>query len=413
LTSATPFQHHERPLDPLGAFMVGPALLAQGRTGGPLSGTRFAVKDVFDVAGTRTGAGNPDWLAGAPVATAHCPAVAALLSAGADLWGKTVTDELAFSLSGTNAHYGTPANPRAPGRLPGGSSSGSASAVSGGAVEVALGTDTGGSVRIPAAYCGIFGLRPTHGRVSTEGAVALAPSFDTVGILAASGRHLASAWHALSHGESPTAGRPGPFGRLVLATDLLGYADPSAARALVAATVALAKAFAVPLVHQALGGPGDLARWREAYRAIQLAEAWQVHGHFITERRPRLGPGVASRFAAAAAARPKDAERAAPVRAELRARLARLLAEEGVLVQPASPSPAPVPDMAPSAKATLRERILALTSPAGLAGAPVVVLPVAQIDGLPLGLALVGLPGDDETLVQIGEQADAFGLAVR
>jgi amidase len=403
---------HERPADPLGAFVVGPALLAEGRKGGPLSGTRFAVKDLFDVAGTRTGAGNPDWLAAAPVAGTHCPAVAALLSAGADLWGKTVTDELAFSLSGSNAHYGTPANPRAPGRLPGGSSSGSASAVAGGVVEFALGTDTGGSVRAPAAYCGIFGLRPTHGRLSTKGVVALAPSFDTVGILAANGRYLASAWQALVPAGPREGGRSGPSRRLVLATDLFEYADAPAAGALAEAASTLGKALGLSLQHRPLGAPGDLLGWLEAYRALQLAEAWQVHGRFITERRPRLGPGVASRFAAAAATNPEDAERAAPVRAAARAALSRLLGDDGVLVQPAAPGPAPLPDTAPEEKATLRERILTLTSPAGLAGAPVVVLPVAQAGGLPLGLALVGLPGDDEALVEVAEQVGELGLAL-
>ena len=152
-------QGAEVPTDHLGAFVIGPRLLESGAPGGPLSGLRFGVKDLFDVAGTRTGAGNPDWLADAPVASTDAPAVSALLAAGADLWGKTVTDELAYSLSGTNVHYGTPVNTAAPGHVPGGSSSGSAAAVAGGEVELALGTDTGGSNRVPASY--LRDLRPS------------------------------------------------------------------------------------------------------------------------------------------------------------------------------------------------------------------------------------------------------------
>jgi len=167
-------------------FVVGPVLLAAGSSEGALSGLTFAVKDLYDVAGTRTGAGNPDRLAEAPVATENAAPVDALLESGAELIGKTVTDELAFSLSGTNIHYGTPRNPTAPGRVPGGSSSGSVSAVADGLVDFALGTDTGGSTRVPASYCGVFGLRATHGRISRRGVFLLAPSFCSIGVFSRS-----------------------------------------------------------------------------------------------------------------------------------------------------------------------------------------------------------------------------------
>src|SRR5918911_522317 len=152
-----------------------------GKTDGPLAGLRAAVKDMYDIAGTRTGGGNPDWLRAQAPASANAAAIEQLLDAGATIIGKTVCDEFFFSLAGVNAHYGTPLNPRAPGRLPGGSSSGSASATAAGACDFALGSDTGGSVRVPAAFCGIYGIRPTHGRVHLAGAMAMAPSFDVAG----------------------------------------------------------------------------------------------------------------------------------------------------------------------------------------------------------------------------------------
>lgn len=157
-----------------------------GAARGPLAGLSCAVKDMFDIAGERTGGGSPEWLADAKPARRHAEAVRRVLAAGAAISGKTVCDEFFFSVTGANAHYGTPVNPRAPGRLPGGSSSGSAVAVAAGACDIALGSDTGGSVRVPAAFNGIYGIRPTHGRVDARGAMAMAPSFDSIGWFAAS-----------------------------------------------------------------------------------------------------------------------------------------------------------------------------------------------------------------------------------
>ncbi len=164
--------------DTVGAFLPDGLFDLEGAGEGPLKGLTFAAKDILDVAGRVTGCGNPDW------AASHAPVVEALLAAGANLAGKTITDELAYSLNGQNFHYGTPANTNAPGRIPGGSSCGSAAATAAGLVDLALGSDTGGSVRIPASYCGLFGLRPSHGLVSLDGVMALAPSFDTLGWLA-------------------------------------------------------------------------------------------------------------------------------------------------------------------------------------------------------------------------------------
>src|ERR687890_601264 len=173
--------------DPAHAFMPYPAVPVPHAPSGPLSGLTFAAKDLFDVAGYPTSAGSPHMLAMSGVKTRTAPTVQKLLDSGARLVGKTITDELAFSMNGKNAHFGTPVNGAAPDRIPGGSSSGSASAVSNGLCDFALGTDTGGSVRAPANHCGLFGIRPTHGRVSLEGCHDLAPSFDTCGYFARDG----------------------------------------------------------------------------------------------------------------------------------------------------------------------------------------------------------------------------------
>src|ERR1700716_3902164 len=155
--------------DDFGAFVPGQRFRIAGRAGGPLAGLTFAAKDLFDVARHPTGGGNPDWARCNAVPDRHAWAVQTLLDAGADLIGKTVTDEISLGILGENPFDGTPTNPRAPGHVPGGSSSGSAAAVAAGLCDTALGTDTGGSVRVPASFCGLYGMRPTHGRLDLAG----------------------------------------------------------------------------------------------------------------------------------------------------------------------------------------------------------------------------------------------------
>src|SRR5215475_11015633 len=167
--------------DDIGAFVPGPRVRIEGRPGGPLAGLTFAAKDLFDVAGVPTGGGNHDWPTGRPIPQRHSWAVQTLLDAGATLIGKTITDEVSLGILGESAFDGTPINVRAPGRVAGGSSSGSAAAVAAGLCDLALGTDTGGSVRVPASFCGLYGMRTTHGRIDRAGMMPQAPSADTIG----------------------------------------------------------------------------------------------------------------------------------------------------------------------------------------------------------------------------------------
>jgi amidase len=393
----------------IGPLRLGPRLLAHGRPDGPLSGVTLAVKDVIDVAGIPTGAGNPAFLADAPPAPRHAVAVARLLDAGADVIGKAHTDELAFSLSGTNAHYGTPRNPRAPGRIPGGSSSGSASAVAGGVAAIALGTDTAGSIRVPASYCGVWGLRPTHGRVPLEGVLPLAPSFDTCGLLAASGDLLERAGQYLLAAAPGAPGTPSvstPPTALVLATDLLAAADPEVAVAVAVAAERLAADLGVPLTRAPLAG-ARLDGWLDAFRGRQFVEAWRAHGAWIEARQPPMGPGVGARFATARTTPSSAAEAAGPAGVEVRAALDRLLPPGGALVLPAAATVAPVPDLDMAAKEALRSATARLTAIAGLAGAPAISLPLAVVDGRPVGVSLLARPGEDERLLAAASRRGA------
>src|SRR5690349_2182646 len=208
--------------DEIGAFVPGPRVRVDGRAGGPLSGLTFAAKDLFDVAGVPTGGGNHDWPTGRPVPARHAWAVQTLLDAGATLIGKTITDEVSLGILGENAFDGTPVNSQAPDRVPGGSSSGSAAAVAAGLCDTALGTDTGGSVRVPASFCGLYGIRPTHGRLDLAGMLPQAPSSDTTGWFARDVRTFARVSSVLL-GEEPTAALPQT---LLIAVDAFGFADP-------------------------------------------------------------------------------------------------------------------------------------------------------------------------------------------
>src|SRR5690349_6653053 len=210
--------------DELGAFVPGQIFRIAGHAGGPLAGLTFAAKDLFDVAGRPTGGGNPDWARTHPVPERHAWAVQTLLDAGADLIGKTITDEVSLGILGENPFYGTPTNPRAPGHVPGGSSSGSAVAVAAGLCDTALGTDTGGSVRVPASFCGLYGIRPTHGRLDLRGMMRQAPSSDTTGWFADDPEIFARVSSVLLGEDIPE--EPGALPpRLLIATDAFALAD--------------------------------------------------------------------------------------------------------------------------------------------------------------------------------------------
>src|SRR5215469_4545990 len=212
----------------INAFVPGARVHIDGAPDGPLSGLTFAAKDLFDVAGVVTGAGNHDWARTNPIPQRHAWAVQTLLDAGASLIGKTITDEVSLGILGENAFDGTPLNTAAPDRVPGGSSSGSAAAVAGGLCDTALGTDTGGSVRVPASFCGLFGIRPTHGRLNLAGMAAQAPASDTTGWFARDADTFARV-------SSVMLGEPIPDElpkRLLIATDAFAFADAETAAAL-------------------------------------------------------------------------------------------------------------------------------------------------------------------------------------
>jgi amidase len=392
--------------DTVGAFVPGARTQRAGASEGPLAGLTFAVKDLYDTAGDVTGYGNPDWARTHPPATGDAAVVTALLEAGARLVGKTKTVELAYGLTGENVWHGTPKNPAAPDRFPGGSSCGSAAAVAARLCDIAMGSDTGGSVRIPASYCGIYGIRPSWGAVSLTGACPLGPAYDTAGWFASRAAVLRLAGEVLL----PPGGE-GPLGPLLKVQEAWVNAEPATATALAEAVGVVESVMGSALPVQV--APEGLDAVYEHFRCAQAVEAWTSLGPWIEATRPQFGPGVKERFAAAKAMDPGKAAAGRAFRRVLQARLRGLLGGGAVLVFPTSPGPAPLLAATQAEQNAVRERTMGVTAIAGLCGLPEVTIPAARVGGAPVGLSLVAGPGRDRALLALAERvAGAAGLMV-
>ena len=379
----------------VGAFVPGQRFRVEGRPDGPLAGLTFAAKDLFDVAGRPTGAGNPDWERVHPVPTRNAWAVQRLLDAGAALIGKTITDEVSLGIFGENAFYGTPSNVCAPDRVPGGSSSGSAAAVAAGLCDAALGTDTGGSVRVPASFCGLYGIRPTHGRLDLSGMLSQAPSSDTTGWFARNADTFARVSSVMLCEDIPQQLPQ----RLIIATDAFAFADRPVAEAL-RTTVEQLRAL-TGWVGEAVLAPPGLTDWARAQRILQPYEAWQTFHEWADRTNPRFAFNVARQLAQAAAITESDLGPAMQVREAARAHVQELLPPGTVLCLPTTPFPAPLRGQPWSILDPLRARITGLTVVGGLTGSPQITIPGADVDQLPIGLSIVGRPGSDATLVAL------------
>lgn len=390
--------------DHYNAFCHDTGAYLAGAPTGPLVDLTFAAKDIFDVVGHVTGGGNPDWQATHAAATRTAWAVQVLVDAGATMVGKTITDEITRGILGENPHYGTPVNPMAPERVPGGSSSGSASAVAGGLVDFALGSDTGGSVRVPASFCGLYGLRPTHGRIALNGLLLQAPSYDTIGWFARDADLFARVGAVLLQSSLPTA-RPA---RLVIAEDTFEVADPAVTQALRPCVDRLATR--IGNVTPVRLAPEGLAAWSDQQQVLQGREAWETARDWIDRVNPRFSFEVTERYIMARSYTDADVAAARARRHVIRQRLDTLLADDAVLCLPTTPTPAPLRGERMSARRDVRARIGMLTCIAGTTGRPQINLPLAAVGGLPVGLSLLGARGADEVLLAFARDL-ATGLA--
>jgi amidase len=379
------------------AFVPYPDHLVPHAASGPLTGLTFGVKDIFDVVGYPTGCGNPHMLAMSGIKTTNAPVVEALLAAGAAFAGKTYTEELAFSMTGKNAHFGAPRNGAAPDRVTGGSSSGSASAVSNGLCDFALGTDTGGSVRAPASHCGLIGLRPTHARVSLDGCMPLSPGFDTCGWFTRDIDTFARVGNALL-GED-TATLPSTPQACLPREVLAGLPEP-VVKVFFAALDRVKACFGSIESVDIMTPATDAFYW--AFRYAQGFQAWQSQGESIQRFDFQLGPGVRERFAWSRTVTPAQNEESERVREQFRANLLNLFDGGRIILMPTMPDVAPLLSDTDEALESYRNQAIRMLCVAGLGGCPQLSLPLMQIDGVPLGLSLIGPPGSDKGLIELG-----------
>src|SRR5215467_5705397 len=354
----------------------------KGAKSGPLAGLIAVVKDMYDIAGERTGCGSPEWLATHAPATRNCPPVQKILDAGATISGKTVCDEFFYSVSGANAHYGTPVNARAPGRLP------------------------GGSVRVPASFNGIYGLRPTHERIEHAGVADMAPTFDVPGWFAATPGVFRKVGPVLldSHGVAAKVER------VVVLEDAFAQAEEPVADLL--RTVLEFMSDDLPeMVHGRIA-PEGFDPWREAFRIVQAYETWQTFGEFVIAQKPKIGPGVRERMEFAATVTKSQADAARSVQLKAREHIRQIAIPGTILALPTAPSIAPRVEISGTELEDFRVRVMRLTCTSGVSGLPQMSIPAGTINGCPIGLSFIGWAGGDEALLDLAcELARHCGMA--
>ena len=379
---------------------------------GPLDGLRFAVKDTIDVAGFKTGCGNPTWRDSHPAAVVHAVCVEQFLHAGARCVGKTISDELALSLVGENHFYGTPLNAHAPDRVPGGSSSGSASAVACGLVDFALGTDTGGSTRVPASNCGIWGFRPSHDSVSIAGVNPLAPSFDTVGVLAQSADVLAKAGLVLLAGAPVCVSKPAT---IHLIKEAFALADDNVQEALSEPMRRIRETFGAAVRDSSLQelvadeAGHSFATWADTFCVIQWAEIESCLGAWIANARPEFGPEITASFQLVNQLDRRRIPEALQRREQYFRSLHEFLGPNDLLCIPTTSALAPRkgdPPRRSSSGSGYYPRTLSLTSVAGMGRLPQVSLPIADVRGVPVGLSLLARHGQDSFLLAVAKRIE-------
>jgi len=360
----------------------------------PLSGLTLGVKDLFDIAGLPTTAGNPDWQASHPVPTQTSPVILQLVAAGATVVGKTLTDELAYSLNGINVHYPVPVNPAAPERLPGGSSSGSAVAVANGGVVIGLGTDTGGSIRVPASYNGLYGIRTSHGAISCKNMVPLATGFDTVGWMT---QHLDDLVKVAELLLPPVPRLSYDNLAIVIPEGVVPQWPAWAERILMAVAFLFHSVQLVALPHKVM------AQASEAFRVLQGRQIWLQHGQWIEEQNPTLAGDIRDRLLWCQGLNYNDETNARDLAAGFGDfwRNSCGINAKTLVVMPTTPGAAPLLSIPTEQLAEYRIGLMGLTAPAGLLAAPQLTLPLLQDHQAPWGLSLMGGKGSDRSLLTV------------
>jgi amidase len=392
-------------LDKVSAFCRHAPVEIPATQNGPLDHLSYGVKDIYDIEGIPTAFGSPAWLKTHPIPIKTATFIKTLSNAGASLLGKTHTDELTYSILGINAHYGTPINSAAPARVPGGSSSGSAAAVAAGLVDFAIGSDTGGSVRAPASFCGIYGIRTTHGRISLKHARALAKSFDTLGWFAKNPKTLLRVGEVLFNEHAENIQKKPQFFILKEAFDIIPEAIS------ITLKKKIATLFNEPQKELSIA-PEKLSDWAETFRIVQASEIWQEHGEWATQHLHEFGPGIKERFEIAKSLDPKMIEQALKEKALIKNKIRKLLTQhsndstEAVLLLPSTGCIAPLLNSTSIELEGVRKQLFQLLCVAGLGGLPQVNLPVCRYEDAPLGLSLMADINQDLLLLNFASKLE-------
>ncbi len=365
-------------------------------TAGPLSGLKFAVKDMFDLEGRTCSFGTPDWKRTHSPATKNAPSVQQLLDAGAHLKFNACADELACSLDGINVHYGTPINAQAPDRIPGGSSSGSASLVARGEVDFALGTDTAGSVRVPASYCGIFGFRPSHDYISIEGVCPLGASFDTVGVFATSSDLLELASDVLLRVDRNYVAADSTPTNLIIPEQFASVLDPLIAPYMMAFVEVLKKRFSTVKEQNFYKHARDVY---DVFSIVRAREAWSAHAEWLETVKPNLAASIRQRIYSCRTISDDDFERGSTARANLLSRSEQVVDSNSFICLPTTWGFPPLKSAGEGELQDNRNRNIVITTLASCYGFPQVTIPI-PVGRMKLGISLLGAKGSDKALLR-------------
>ncbi len=382
------------PYDPLQSFVRENHIALEGAGEGKLENLVFAAKDVFAIKGSTFGNGHPKWLETHEPDSFTASAIVKLLSNGADLVGKTICDELCFSISGENWHYGSPLNPHDTRRYAGGSSSGTGAATGGGLVDFAIGSDCLGSVRVPASYNGVFGMRPTYERVPNDGEAPYCESMDVLGYVAKEADVFLKVSEVLLGEDEDKA----EFNHVYIARDCFGTVDREVKDALLPVVARIGEY--VGLVKEVDVAPEGLDDWVDVFRYVQGYEVWQSYGGWINKYRPFINRGPKERLEWASQISTLEYLEAKAKREDLIDYFEGFLSPDTILVLPTAASSAPLKTASLEEINRTRSQSSNLLCISPLTGTPQITMPLTKLDGMPLGLSLIGAKGTDLELVR-------------
>lgn len=385
------------PYDALQSFVRDNHIAIKGRENGQLANYKFAAKDVFKIKGSTWGNGHPDWLENSGPDEFTTTAILNLLDQGADLVGKTVCDELCYSISGENWHYGSPLNAADTRRLAGGSSSGSAAATAAGLVDFALGSDCLGSVRIPASYNGVIGMRPTYKRIENDGEVPYCESMDVLGYFASEKEVFQNVSAILMEEDHKKT----IFNKLYVLEDAFEIVDSEVKEAFTEMINEIGDELGE--IKQVRIAPEGLDYWvKEVFQIVQGYEVWDSYGGFVNKYQPRLSPGPKERLEKASKITRESYLKAKEKQEEFRQRISGMLADGAIFILPTASSIAPLKSTSLEEINRLRAQSSKLLIISALSGIPQLTLPLLELEGVPLGLSLMSAQNTDRALIDFG-----------